>query len=57
MWLLKSEGIQSLRIEKMARFVQGVRTLLTLIQAKVCVFGIGLKVKFVRCLFVLFYRT
>ncbi len=24
---LKSEGIQSLRIEKMARFVQGVRTL------------------------------
>ncbi|CRI09325.1 conserved hypothetical protein [Staphylococcus aureus] len=46
-----------MRIEKMARFVQGVRTLLTLIQAKVCVFGIGLKVKFVRCLFVLFYRT
>ncbi|GAB5860079.1 hypothetical protein JMUB7545_27740 [Staphylococcus aureus] len=32
-----------MRIEKMARFVQGVRTLLTLIQAKVCVFGIGLK--------------
>lgn len=32
----------------MARFVQGVRTLLTLIQAKVCVFGIGLKVMFVR---------
>ncbi|GAB5815453.1 hypothetical protein JMUB7533_26510 [Staphylococcus aureus] len=40
-----------MRIEKMARFVQGVRTLLTLIKAKVYVFGIGLKVKFVCCLF------